>query len=146
MSTARQKPKGPSPSAAAELAALHERLSTARTEIETALNETGRAANTILNHAETLLGGDQALDSSQVGIGIMEACSFQDLTGQRLRKALAALERIVAEIERHEYGLGLLKDDPDYAQWQEANLVHGPAAEGQALGQSAIDDLFNDTK
>jgi chemotaxis protein CheZ len=142
VSAAVERPPSPG---SADTAALRQRLDTARSEIEAALTEASQAANTIITQAETLLALSKDARVDAAGIGIMEACSFQDLTGQRLRKALAALERIMVEIERKEYGLGLLEDDPAYAQWREANLCHGPAAAAEALGQSAVDELFKAT-
>jgi len=129
-----------------DVAALKARLNTARSEIEAALAEAKQAANTIIERAEQLLGLSAEPAVGDAGIGILEACGFQDLTGQRLRKALSALDRVVAEIEEKDFGLGLLGEDPEYAAWQEANLVHGPAAPHEALGQDAIDDIFNSVK
>lgn len=140
---ARQSEDAPS---AEDVAALKTRLNTARAEIEAALNEAKNAAETIIGRAEALLAMEDTAGLDEMGIGILEACGFQDLTGQRLKKALAALDRIVAEIDARDYGLGLLTDDPAYAAWQEANLVHGPAAPTEALGQDSIDDIFNSTK
>jgi chemotaxis protein CheZ len=131
---------------AEEVAALKTRVNTARSEIEAALLEAKKAAETILTRAEELLGLSAEPAIGDAGIGIMEACGFQDLTGQRLKKALAALDRIVAEIDEKDFGLGLLGEDPDYAAWQEANLVHGPASPNEAMDQSAIDDIFANAK
>jgi chemotaxis protein CheZ len=124
------------------MAALRQRLDTARTEIETALTEAAKAAETIIGRAEELLALGKGPAVEHAALNILEACSFQDLTGQRLKKALHSLERIVVEIRRKELGLGHLKDEPELAKWREQNLLHGPAAEGEALGQAAIDDIF----
>ena len=135
-----------SASTSEDMAALKTRLNTARSEIQAALSEAKKAAETIIGRAEELLGLSTEPAIGDAGIGILEACGFQDLTGQRLRKALAALDRIVAEIDEKDFGLGLLGEDPDYAAWQEANLVHGPANPHEAMDQSAIDDIFNNAK
>jgi len=130
-------------SEAEDTAALKARLNTARSEIAAAMAEAKSAAETILSRAEELLGLSADAAVSDASIGILEACGFQDITGQRLKKALGALDRIVAEIEKKDFGLGLLDEDPEYAAWQAANLVHGPANSHEALGQDAIDDIFN---
>jgi chemotaxis protein CheZ len=129
-----------------DIDALRTRLNTARSEIEAALTEAKRAAETIIERAEQLLALSAEPAVGDAGIGILEACGFQDLTGQRLKKALAQLDRIVAEIEQKDFGLGLMDEDPAYAAWQTANLVHGPASPHEALGQDAIDDIFNSVK
>jgi chemotaxis protein CheZ len=126
--------------------ALKTRLNTARSEIQAALKEAKSAADTILARAEELLGMSAEPAVGDAGIGILEACGFQDITGQRLKKALAALDRVVAEIEQKDFGLGLMGEDAEYAAWKEANLVHGPAAPNEAMDQSAIDDIFNNAK
>jgi chemotaxis protein CheZ len=133
-------------SSAEEIEALKTRVNTARSEIEAALLEAKKAAETIIERAEQLLGLSADAAIGDAGIGILEACGFQDLTGQRLKKALAALDRVVAEIEQKDFGLGLMGEDPDYAAWKEANLVHGPASHNEAMDQSAIDDIFNSVK
>ena len=139
---AAQKSMSQATPTADEAQALKARLNTARTEIEAALSEAKSAAETILGQAETLLALDAPPEVGEAGIGILTACGFQDITGQRLKKALAALDRIVAEIEQQDFGLGMLQDDPDYAAWQEANLVHGPQGATEALDQNAIDQVF----
>ncbi len=63
-------------------------LSRAVHQLETAVREQGTAADRILALAERVY--DKALDKAarlQVE-AIMEACAFQDLTGQRIRKVI----------------------------------------------------------
>jgi chemotaxis protein CheZ len=127
--------------ASEDMAALRQHLDLARAEIEMALGEAASAADTIIGGAETLLSSKDAA-VNDTGLRILEACSFQDVTGQRLRKALGALTRILSGIEHKELGLGRLAEDPARAKWRETNLLHGPAAIGEALDQSAIDDFF----
>ena len=129
-----------------DVEALKGRINTARGEIEAALKEAKAAADSILSRAEELLGLSAEPAVGDASIGILEACGFQDITGQRLKKALAALDRVVAEIEEKDFGLGMMGEDPAYAAWKEANLVHGPAAPTEAMDQSAIDDIFNNAK
>jgi len=133
-------------SSAEDIEALKSRVNTARSEIAAALSEAKQAAETIIERAEQLLGLSAEPAIGDASIGILEACGFQDLTGQRLKKALAALDRVVAEIDEKDFGLGLMGEDPDYAAWKEANLVHGPANPHEALDQSAIDDIFANAK
>ncbi|RED51019.1 protein phosphatase CheZ [Aestuariispira insulae] len=81
---------------------------------------------------------------------IMEACNFQDITGQRINKVVKTMhfveERIRAMIDI--WGLqafadlpvptgGAMEDDPD------ADLLAGPQMEGQGITQDEIDKLFD---
>lgn len=67
-------------------------------ELEAVVREAESAAHRIMNAAEAIRaaigkqGADAAI-SKQVGV-IFEACSFQDLTGQRIRRALERLQHI----------------------------------------------------
>ncbi|MGB0684448.1 MAG: hypothetical protein ACPGOV_17225 [Magnetovibrionaceae bacterium] len=60
-------------------------LNRAVSELEAAVQETEKAAERILGIAELMIAHVDA-PSQQRLIAIMEACSFQDLTGQRIRK------------------------------------------------------------
>jgi hypothetical protein len=73
--------------------------------------------------AEVRAGGVAALDRLERGLcAIMEACAFQDLTGQRL----AALVALI---------------DPETAPPQQDALLNGPALSG-GLDQTAADHLL----
>jgi chemotaxis protein CheZ len=71
-------------------------------ELEGVIEATDAAANRIMSAAETILaaveaGGEKALIIDQLN-EIFEACSFQDLTGQRIRRALEQLQRVEGTI------------------------------------------------
>jgi hypothetical protein len=94
-------------------------------------NELGQAADVLLGAAESSLsaiaaakrGEASALDQVEQGLGtILEACSFHDLTSQRL----SALE---AELGG--------------APHSEDSLLNGPALPGRGLDQAAADALFD---
>lgn len=70
-------------------------------ELEAVVEETEKAANRIMEAAEaisTWLAGDQSRDGAAAIAekvnAIFEACSFQDLTGQRVRRAIEHLQRV----------------------------------------------------
>jgi chemotaxis protein CheZ len=72
-------------------------------ELEAVVEETEKAANRIMEAAEaisTWLAGDQSRDGAAAIAdkvnAIFEACSFQDLTGQRVRRAIEHLQRVDA--------------------------------------------------
>jgi chemotaxis regulatin CheY-phosphate phosphatase CheZ len=73
------------------------------------------------------------------------ACSFQDLTGQRIRKIVNVLNFLEARIEamnliwgKHE-SVAVAAEAPS----MEASLLNGPALPGRGLQQFAIDELLD---
>jgi hypothetical protein len=105
----------------------------AREIIATIRSEVEQAADMMLSAAEKGLrdvgaarqGSATALDSLEgMLFAILEACAFQDLTGQRLSK----LESMIGSAL-----VGPVPVDP---------LLNGPALPGQDLDQSAADALF----
>lgn len=81
------------------------------------------------------------------GNDIMEACSFQDITGQRVSKVVKSIsyveDRISALIEI--WGKEELEkvevDAPE--KTEDEKLLAGPQLDGQGLDQAAIDALFD---
>ena len=84
-------------------------------------------------------------------VRIFEACNFQDLTGQRITKVVAALKFIETHIVRMMEiwgGIESFKDITPVALLErdsELKLLHGPALESDAghASQDEIDALFN---
>ena len=107
----------------------HEVIALIRADIE-------QAADAMLAAAEMGLGDINAARDGQTAAldrvertlcAILEACAFQDLSGQRLSR----LESLIATTQ---FGPA-----PDHDP-----LLNGPAAPGQGLDQDAADALFND--
>jgi chemotaxis protein CheZ len=138
------------------------RIEDARSELDAIVQDTANATEEILAQAEaqmdllTRLAGAIAGDSeaealcAQVetaSIKIMEACNFQDLTGQRTSKVISTLrhieERIVAMIGI--WGIEAFEELPipeDEIEGDEA-LLNGPARAGEGISQADIDALFD---
>lgn len=87
-------------------------------------------------------------------IAIIEACAFQDLTGQRVTQVVKTLRyiesRVLAMIDI--WGLEAFKDvdipdegisDGAHDEHEEHELLNGPALGGQGLSQADIDALFD---
>lgn len=108
-------------------------------ELEAVVQATEAAAGRILEAAEAIgdwvAGGQRdpagiELLTSKVN-AIFEACSFQDLTGQRIRRAIGHLQRVESLLE------GLMSKTPGAA------AMPPPEAAGAAeLGQQEIDRLM----
>jgi chemotaxis protein CheZ len=103
-------------------------------ELEAVVQATESAANQIMAAAEAIgnwlqAGGDPAAlaaVSAQVN-AIFEACTFQDLTGQRIRRAIEHLQQVETMLS------GMVHDAP-------AEQPAAPVAPD--LGQSDIDSMF----
>jgi chemotaxis regulatin CheY-phosphate phosphatase CheZ len=71
------------------------------------------------------------------------ACSFQDLTGQRIRRVIDVMRFLEARIDAMIRIWRLSDADaPEAKAAAEDPLLHGPAPAGEGLGQSEIDDLI----
>lgn len=130
-----------------------ERLPTAGAELEAIVRNTEAASNQIMSAAERIMAADcsdlpayQATVNECV-IEIFQACSFQDLTGQRVRKIVDSLNHIEERVARFSQVMGV-EDAPIEETEEERRrrelLLNGPAADGPATPQDAIDALFGD--
>jgi chemotaxis protein CheZ len=145
-------------------------LPKATDELDTIVQATAEATKRIMDAAEKVSGvaselsDPQASDLMNAVTSIYEACSFQDITGQRIAKVVTTLKVIVQRIERMVASLNGKPVEADGADqvpngWvtgQSAQagidalfgdaskdlLLHGPAAKGQGTSQADIDALF----
>lgn len=141
-----------------EIAALraneltHDRIPMAHEELGNVLAATAGATNTIMEVAESILALPDTpgyREAVETGIGtIFEACAFQDITGQRIGKVVAALEQFEIRLARFANAVkardaaGL---DPTEAERRERDkrlLLNGPQPNGPATAQDDIDALF----
>ena len=148
-------------SAKSEIAALNpedinaEHLPAAGVELDAIVAATEEATGTLLEAAEmieTEAGrlGAQAI-SDQV-VRIFEACSFQDLTGQRIGKVVGTLKYIEDRLDRlvavfgDELRQAVAKDGAKARKPtsvdDEASLLNGPQLPGAGNNQDDIDALL----
>lgn len=115
-------------------------------ELAAIVAHTAQATHEILDCCETLesvagrIGGAEAEALLGTATRIYESCSFQDITGQRIAKVVAALQAIEGRIARARRGIAVPAGAPAPA---EPSLLNGPQLPGQAISQSAIDALFD---
>ncbi len=131
--------------------------------LDAIVESTAQATDTILAAMEEINGfveqlrahpGPSEIDSLCDGIvtktmGALEACSFQDLTGQRISKIVGSMkfveERVNAMAElcgREEVqALGEQWDLPE--QVDDGVVLDGPQRAGVGISQDEIDQLFN---
>jgi chemotaxis protein CheZ len=100
---------------------------------------------------ETITNADQLvlLDQTNAnGADAFEACSVQDITGQRISKVVKSVTYVEDwvnalievwgkdEIDKIEF-------KPDKKKTEDEKLLHGPALEGEGISQDDIDKLFD---
>ena len=136
------------------------RIPRAGKELEAIVQSTEEATGTIMDAAEEIMSADnsdadaykQVVDDACMRI--FEACSFQDITGQRITKVVSTLTHIEERLNCLQTAWGPDIDDAegDDAEPDEvidrqdevkAGLLNGPALEGEGIDQSAVDNLFS---
>lgn len=113
---------------------------------------TEEATNSIMEAAEAMMeaaGKDEATLRNVVNdkvMAIFEACSFQDLTGQRIARVISTLEHIEERIGRFASAVKTDADavEPESAREKRARelLLHGPQDKSVAIDQTDVDALF----
>ena len=126
-------------------------------ELSEVVTATENATTQIMECAEAILEADasdpdayQQLVNDKIMV-IFEACSFQDLTGQRISKVVETLEHIEARVGRFASAIGA-KDELDAATKEEKKrkkrkkelLLNGPAKTGEEVSQDDVDALLNE--
>lgn len=128
-----------------------EKLPRAGKELDAIVEATETATNQIMNAAEKILSA-KVTDADVVNdacMEIFEACSFQDITGQRISKVVTTLNYIEDYLARltkawgHQTDsateLGARSDD-------DSQLLNGPALAGEGVNQGDIDTLFDEAE
>ena len=146
--------------AKAEIAALSvdditgAHIPSATDELDAIVGHTAEATNEILDSCEILEKlqtevAEPAATALQGAVTrIYEACSFQDITGQRISKVVAALKAIEARVEAavaNASGRAApapLAAQPAPARTEGEELANGPQLPGGATSQAEIDRLL----
>jgi chemotaxis protein CheZ len=144
-------------SAKSEIAALRfdditgSQIPFATDELDAIVEHTATATNAILTSCETLdnvaeaLSGEPAAKLQDATTRIYEACSFQDITGQRITKVVATLKAIEEKVTYivATFGSGTADVIVEAAgEAGEAALLNGPQHPTVAMDQSDIDKLL----
>lgn len=135
-------------------------LPSATDELDAIIEATATATNTIMDSCE-LVEGVMADVTDEVGAKLMdattsiyEACTFQDITGQRIGKVVTALKNIEDRIDALVLALGdeliapkvknnTTKPKSDAkTTLTDADLLEGPQLGAKAKSQAEIDDLL----
>ncbi len=134
------------------------RINAATSELDQIVASTERATSDILNAAERIMEVAGTLSGEQAEAGqiltdqateIFTACSFQDITGQRISKVVSTLryidQRVAAMVAiwgPENISGTQLRSDEGADQRRDAHLLNGPAMPGQGHTQVEIDALL----
>jgi chemotaxis protein CheZ len=142
--------------ARAEIAALRadditgDHIPSATDELDAIVAHTAAATEIILECCETMdrlgptLAGEAGQALQDVTTKIYEACSFQDITGQRITKVVSTLKSIehkvahIIEVFRRD----AFTDGHKPVVEEEVSLLNGPQLPANAMDQSDIDALL----
>ncbi len=132
------------------------RIPAAGQELDAIVKSTEEASNTIMECAEAVMAAE-AIDLASYRafvedrmMVLFEACSFQDLTGQRISKVVSTLKTIESRVNRFAEAarvrdLSDVKDAREIAEEErrKLKLVNGPALAGQGNPQDVVDELIS---
>ena len=131
------------------------RIPAAGEELGAIVRATEEATHTIMECAEAVMAADasdpaayKALVDEKMLV-IFEACSFQDITGQRIAKVVETLQHIEERVSRFATVVqskdieGFLNEsERARAERREKLLLHGPQLAGAGVDQSRVDEMF----
>jgi chemotaxis protein CheZ len=130
----------------------HNHIPTATDELDAVVSETAKATGTIMDACEKIEGiagtmdGQNADDLRQAVTSVYEACTFQDITGQRINKVVKALKNIEAKVGEILDALSHAPKAPDAAKPDAPKdgktIMAGPAIGGPTVNQDEIDKLL----
>lgn len=124
-------------------------------ELDAIVQATEAATNTIMECAEAVMAADpkdakayQATVNDRMMV-IFEACSFQDITGQRVAKVVETLQHIEARVTRfadavrtHDLAGPLSDEEARRADRKRRLMLNGPQQAGEAIRQADVDALL----
>jgi len=117
-------------------------------ELDAIVKATESATNTIMEAAEEIMADANGSDAiNDACMRIFEACSFQDITGQRVTKVIGTLEYIEDRLGALQSAWGPdLEDPPANTELasgdDEAGLLNGPQLDGDGVSQDDVDRLL----
>ena len=134
-------------------------IPTATDELDAVVESTAEATGTIMDAAEIIMekaaeiGGENGDAITNEVMKIFEACSFQDITGQRITNVVKTLKTIegkvgemISIIASRIPGIGDSSDLPpeEDARNEDEKLLNGPQMPDKAITQEDIDKLLSD--
>jgi chemotaxis protein CheZ len=134
------------------------RIPDAGRELDLIVQSTAEATNTIMECAEAIMAADASdpvayksfVDDKM--IMVFEACSFQDITGQRVAKVIDTLHQIEMRVTRFATAINAkdangFVDEAERKRQERAQslMLHGPQDKGEAINQKNVDALLENS-
>lgn len=130
-------------------------IPTATDELDAVVESTAEATNTIMDACDiimekaTAIGGENGDAINNEVTKVYEACSFQDITGQRITKVVTTLRTIEEKVNTL---VGVLSsklpvedlEGEEEEKTGDAALMNGPQMPANAISQDDIDKLLED--
>lgn len=129
-------------------------IPTATDELDAVVEATAEATGTIMDACDKIqevanaAGGDVSNEIEIEVTKVYEACSFQDITGQRITKVVSSLKQIDEKVSALINVLGeklpvdQLSSEGEEAKTLEESLLNGPQSADKAISQDEIDKLL----
>ncbi|MGH1403512.1 MAG: protein phosphatase CheZ [Alphaproteobacteria bacterium] len=119
-------------------------------ELDAIISATSEATGTIMDCCDVIqeqaasAGGEAGDSITNEVMKIYEACSFQDITGQRVSKVIKTFQDIENKIDKLVGALGIDHDEIPEEDEREGDerLLNGPQLTDQAISQDDIDKLL----
>ncbi|MBU6234464.1 MAG: protein phosphatase CheZ [Alphaproteobacteria bacterium] len=127
---------------------------TATDELDAVVDATKGATDSIMSACEAMekmvMGRGDAIEQGIIGevTKIYEACTFQDITGQRIRKVVSVLRQVEGKVGHLLETLGHTVEENQLAvqvednRTEEQKLMNGPQLPANAISQDEIDKLL----
>ena len=127
----------------------------ATVELDAIIGDTAEATNKIMDECDKIMGLAGEMGDTDVGAKLIdcatrvyEACNFQDLTSQRIKKVVQALQHIEEKIGSMRSALKVSEADaptdaPMARKDVDGSPLEGPQQKGQGISQDDIDRLLN---
>ncbi|GGB52542.1 hypothetical protein GCM10011316_25740 [Roseibium aquae] len=134
------------------------RIPDAGRELDAIVEATEDATNTIMEAAEEIMSADPTnfaayheLVNGKM-IAIFEACTFQDITGQRISKVVSTLNYIDQRVSdfvarlRIPDGFEAPVEETAEERRKRELILHGPQMTGEGVSQNDVDAMFPDSQ
>ncbi len=136
-------------SRASNAAISKDKIFDANISLDEVIKETEEATNSIMDNVDSIFEVSANMPAAiadrlnAAGIKIMEACNFQDLTGQRIRKVIKTLSYIDDKITMLARTFGIKEFEHEEVSYEQS-LMNGPQHQNSIPTQDDIDKLFGD--
>ncbi len=136
---------------------INQHIPSAHDELDAVVEATATATGQIMDACENIMGFAETAPAEAKDkiinevTNIFEACSFQDITGQRITKVISTLKQIESKVNsllnvlgEKIPGLNTQATPEEDTRVGDARLLNGPQMADKAISQDDIDKLLAD--